>query len=94
MKKSDLLNNISIKLGIQRATCESIIDALVQEITDALVAGDKVAIKGFMTFDLGERAERNARNPATGEIVRFPAVKTVKCKMSREIRDAINNKGK
>ena len=93
MKKSDLLNNISIKLGIQRATCESIIDALVQEITDALVAGDKVAIKGFMTFDLGERAERNARNPATGEIVRFPAVKTVKCKMSREIRDAINNKG-
>lgn len=93
MKKSDLLNKISNKLGIQRVTCESVLDALVSEITDALVSGDKVSIKGFMTFDLGERAERNARNPATGEIVKFPAVKTIKCKMSKEIRDAINNKG-
>lgn len=93
MKKSDLLNNISNRLGIQRVTCESVLDALVSEITGALVSGDKVSIKGFMTFDLGERAERNARNPATGEIVKFPAVKTIKCKMSKEIRDAINNKG-
>ena len=93
MKKSELLNKISNRIGIQRATCESVLDAMIDEIKDALVMGDKVSIQGFMTFDLGERGERKARNPATGEITTFPAVKTIKCKMSREIKDAINNKG-
>ena len=45
-----------------------------------------------MNFELGERAERNARNPSTGEIQKFPAVRTIKCKMSKEIKDAVNNK--
>ena len=93
MKKSEILNNISHTLGIQRNTCEMIVDAFVAEITNALVNGDKVSIQSFMTFEVGNRAERNARNPATGKIEKFPAVKTVKCKMSREIKDAINNKG-
>jgi len=92
MKKSDLLNNISKKTGIPKSECETVIDAMIYEITDSLINGEKVSIKSFMTFDLGLRAERNARNPSTGEIVKFPAVRTVKCKMSREIKDAINNK--
>ena len=90
MRKSDLLNSISKKTGIQRSTCEMILDALVYDITESLTRGEKVTIKGFMNFDLGERAERKARNPSTGEIQLFPAVKTVKCKMCKEIRDAIN----
>lgn len=92
MKKSDLLNNISIRTGVPKNVCETLIDTMISEITAALVGGEKVSIKGFMTFDLGERAERKARNPATGEIVLFPAVKTVKCNMCKEIKDAINNK--
>lgn len=92
MKKSNLLNNISRRTGISRAVCETVIDTMVDEITGSLISGERVAIKGFMTFDLGARAERRARNPSTGDIVLFPAVKTVKCKMSREIKNAINNK--
>lgn len=92
MKKSDLINNITKNTGIQKSVCEAVIDSMVNEITTALVNGEKVSIKSFMTFELGSRAERNARNPSTGEIVRFPAVKTIKCKMSREIKDAINEK--
>lgn len=92
MKKSELLNNVSKRTGIPKPVCETIIDTMVSEITGSLVNGEKVSIKSFMTFDLGERAERKARNPSTGEIVLFPAVKTIKCKMSKEIKDAINSK--
>lgn len=92
MKKSELLNNISRRTGIPKSACETIIDTMISEITESLVNGDRVTINRFMTFDLGERAERKARNPSTGEIVLFPAVKTIKCKMSKEIKDAINNK--
>jgi len=92
MKKSDLLNNINLKTGIPKPTCEMVIDTMIGEITQSLVNGEKVSIKSFMNFELGERAERNARNPSTGEIQKFPAVRTIKCKMSKEIKDAVNNK--
>ena len=90
MRKSELLVNISTMTGINKDQCEMVIDAMVNEITNALTNGEKVAIHRFMTLEPGERGERKARNPSTGEVQTFPPVKTVKCKLSREIRNAIN----
>ena len=42
-----------------------------------------------MSIEIGERSERDARNPSTGEIEHFPAVKTVKVKVSKKIKDAL-----
>lgn len=92
MGKNDLVSKISHRTGIAKESCELVVDALTEEITEALVNGEKIMIKGFMSFEVGERGERDARNPATGEIEHFPSVKTVKCKVAKSIKDAVNAK--
>lgn len=92
MGKSELIAKISQRTGIAKDPCEAVIDAFAEEIKDSLSNGEKVMIKGFMSFEVSTRNERDARNPKTGEIEHFPAVKTVKCKVGQKIKDAINEK--
>lgn len=93
MGKNELVSKISYRTGIKKESCEAVVDAFAQEITDALVNGEKVIIKDFMSFEVTERAERTARNPATGGMQHFPAVKSVKCKVSKNIKDAVKKCG-
>ena len=92
MGKNELLQNISMATATPRVVCEKILDAFRDEVKTSLAAGEKIMIKDFMSFEIGERSERDARNPSTGEIEHFPAVKTVKVKVSKKIKDAINGK--
>lgn len=92
MGKNELISRISKRTGMTKESCETVIDAFTEEIKDALVNGEKVMIKGFMSFEIGVRGERDARNPSTGDIEHFPAVKTVKCKVGQKIKDAVNEK--
>ncbi len=54
-----------------------------------LVDGDKVAITGFGTFEVVERAERQGRNPATGETITIVASKSPKFKAGKALKDAV-----
>ena len=92
MGKNELITNISNKTGISKTSCEAVIDEFAEEIKKTLIAGDKVMLKGFMSIEITERPEREGRNPQTGKVVTFPAVKSVKCKVSKAIRDAVNEK--
>lgn len=107
MTKSGVINNIyekyyenhlatlekdSDKVVFTKTLCEEILDMFAEEIKDCLVRGDKLLIKGFLGFEVTERPVRDGRNPNTGEVVKFPAVKTVKCKVAQAIKDAVNGK--
>ena len=92
MTKNDILNNVSVRAGMSKASCENIIDIFIDEIKNCLIRGEKLVIKGFIVFDVSERAERDGRNPKTNQIMRFPAVKTIKCKISKTFKDAVNGK--
>ena len=92
MTKSDIINKIADRTGLPKTSCELVIDIFTDEIKNCLVAGDKLIIKGFIGFEVSERPEREGRNPKTGEVSTFPAVKSVKCKISRSIKDAVNGK--
>ncbi len=48
---------------------ETIVNTIFDEITDALVEGDRVELRGFGAFSVKERAPRVGRNPRTGESV-------------------------
>lgn len=60
-------------------------------LTDTLVSGEKVQIVGFGTFEVRERAEREGRNPATGESMVIKATKSPAFKAGRAFKDAIKN---
>jgi DNA-binding protein HU-beta len=92
MGGNKLMTNISQKTGYSKEVCESVINTFAEEIKESLINGEKIIIKGFMSFEINERPERNGRNPKTGEVVSFPPVKTIKCKISKAIKEAINEK--
>lgn len=72
--------------------CTQYCDTLVDIIVDALLENKKIIWKGFMSFEVTERRQRQGRHPQTNEVVTFPPVKSIKCKMSKAIKDAVNEK--
>ena len=90
--KSKIVKNISKRTNVNTEICENVIDAMTNEIVDALVRGDKLAIKNFMTIEVIERGAREGKDLKTGQPVVYPPVKSVKCKISKAVKDAVNGK--
>lgn len=52
--------------------------------------GDAVALVGFGTFDVRERAARTGRNPQTGKEINIPAAKVPGFRAGKALKDAVN----
>ncbi len=92
MNKSELIDSIATKAGVTKAVAGSMLDAALGSITEALVAGDSVAILGFGNFKVSERAARTGKNPATGEPLEIAAAKVAKFTPGKALKDAVNVK--
>jgi DNA-binding protein HU-beta len=90
MNKGDLINKVAESANVSKAQAGDALNAVLDGITDALKAGDKVTLIGFGTFSVSHRAERNGRNPQTGETIKIAAKNVVKFKPGKEISDAVN----
>lgn len=90
MKKVELVEAVANATGLTKADATKAIDATFEAITAALVKGDKVPIVGFGTFDVSKRAEREGRNPRTGETVTIAARNAVTFKAGTALKDAVN----
>ena len=77
MNKTQLVDCIQAKLGedATKKCAEAALTAVLGAITDAVKGGDKVQLIGFGTFEVRERAEKQARNPRTGEVITVEATK-------------------
>ena len=80
MNKNELVSAVAEKAGLTKVDAKKAIDATTEVIADALKAGDKVALIGFGTFSVVEKAERKGVNPATKKEIVIPAKKVVKFK--------------
>ena len=76
MTKTDLVNVINAETQVSKKDTEAVINAAIAAITNALKEGDKVQLIGFGTFEVKARAEREGRNPLTGETIKIAASKT------------------
>lgn len=83
---------IAKRLGLPKVECEKVIDTFADVVTDALIEGDKVTIRGFLTFETSECKAREGYNPQTGKMQHYSSVKTVKCKVGQPIKDAVNER--
>ena len=68
----------------------TVVDAAFDKITAAMVAGDKVQIMGFGTFETCERGERTGKNPRTGETVTIEACKAPAFKAGKALKNAVS----
>ena len=73
MNKAELIAAAAEKAGLSKKDAEKVVNATFEAITEALVAGEKVSLVGFGSFDVKNRAERTGRNPMTREEITIPA---------------------
>ena len=90
MNKGQLIDNIAESADISKASAGRALDAFVETVTAALVAGDNVSLIGFGAFTVKERAARTGRNPQTGEPLEIKAAKVPAFKAGKSLKDAIN----
>ncbi len=89
MNKAELIANVAASADISKKDAEKAINALIENITDALKKGDKVQLVGFGTFEVRERAARVGRNPQTKAEIKIPASKVPAFKVGKALKDAI-----
>ena len=90
MNKTELIAAMAEKTGSTKKDAEATLNAMIASITEALVAGDKVQLIGFGTFETRDRAAREGRNPKTGKTMTIEASKTPKFKPGKALKDEIN----
>lgn len=90
MNKSELIDAIADSANLTKADAGRALDGVVNVITDALSNGDSVALVGFGTFSVKERAERKGRNPQTGEEITIKAATIPSFKAGKSLKDAVN----
>jgi integration host factor subunit beta len=94
MIKSELVARVATaNPHLYQRDVENIVNAILNEITDALARGDRVELRGFGAFSVKARPARSGRNPRTGAHVEVspkvvPFFKTGKEMRSRLNRDA------
>ncbi|KZZ42541.1 MAG: HU family DNA-binding protein [Saccharospirillaceae bacterium] len=90
MNKSELIDAIAASADIPKAAAGRALDAMIDSIGGALKEGDQVALVGFGTFQVKERAARTGRNPQTGEPIEIKAAKVPSFKPGKALKDAVN----
>ena len=90
MNKTELIAAVAQSANLSKTDAERALTALTSTIEGALANGGTVAIAGFGTFAVGERAERTGRNPKTGEAITIAAAKAPKFKAGKGLKDAVN----
>ena len=89
MNKTELISAVAENAGLSKKDATAAVAAVFEEITNALVKGDKVQLIGFGNFEVRERAARTGRNPLTGEELNIDASKVPAFKAGKALKDAV-----
>lgn len=92
MNKAQLINEIAELGELDKKDAAAALDTVVEAITKALKAGEKVQIAGVGTFELKSREGRTGRNPRTGEPIDIPAANYPVFTVSKALRRTFNEK--
>ena len=90
MNKADLIDAVAAAADLSKVAATRAVDAMLSGIVDALKKGEQVALVGFGTFEVRERAARTGRNPQTGAAIDIKAAKAPAFKAGKALKDAVN----
>lgn len=91
MTKSELIQMLAERNPhLYMRDIEKIVDTIFDEITGALVRGDRVELRGFGAFSIKKRDARTGRNPRTGESVDVDAKRLPFFKTGKALRERLN----
>lgn len=85
MNKKDLASKVAKQTGLTLSDAAKSIDAVFQSIAEEIKVGNSTTIKGFGSFSISHRAQRQGINPSTKQLIVTPARKVMKFKASKSI---------
>ena len=93
MIKSKLIDKVSSEADIPPKIAEIAVNTVFNNMTEALMRGDGIEIRGFGNFKVREYKGRNGNHPRTGAEIQIPPKKRPFFKADKELRERINKKG-
>lgn len=91
MTKSDLIKRLAdANPHLYLRDVERIVSTVFEEVTEALVRGERVELRGFGAFSVRQRSSRVGRNPRTGEEVEVPDKVVPYFKTGKGLRERLN----
>ena len=90
MTKAELINAVAQKTELSKKDSEKAVVAVLDAISETLAAGEKVALVGFGTFEVKERAAREGINPRTKEKIEIPASKLPVFKAGKVLKEVVS----
>lgn len=91
MRKPDLTAAIAEHADLTKEKANEVLNALLDQITQAVAKKESVTLVGFGTFEARSRAPRKGKNPQTGEVIDIKASNTVAFKAGKALKDAVNS---
>ena len=92
MTKSGLIQAVTERMPhLSQRDVEIAANILFDAMTESLVVGDRIEIRGFGSFSVRSRRERTGRNPKTGEPIHVPAKRVPFFTVGHELRQRVNN---
>jgi integration host factor subunit beta len=90
MNKADLMENLRRETGLRKDKAEEVVNILFKEMSDALVKGGRVEIRGFCSFYVKDYKSYTGRNPKTGDQVRIAPKRLPFFKCGKELKERVD----
>ena len=93
LTKSKLIDIIAERSGLPRKRAEKVVNTIFESMSEALIQGNRIEMRGFGSFAVKDYEPYTGRNPRTGEEVSVPAKRAIKFKVGKELRQRVNLSG-
>ncbi|MBC2650210.1 HU family DNA-binding protein [Novosphingobium flavum] len=90
MNTNELIDSVAASNGVTKADAKKLVESVFAAIADAAAKGDEVSVNGFGKFKVKASAEREGRNPATGETIKIAASKKLAFSAAKAVKDKLN----
>lgn len=90
MNNSDIAEKLAAESGLSKADSRKLVDAVFTVIAEAAAAGEEISLSAFGKFKVKETAEREGRNPSTGETIKIKAAKKLTFTPAKAVKDKLN----
>ncbi len=93
MTRSDLVEDLANRFGqLTQRDAEYAVKTILDAVSDALVRGHRIEIRGFGSFSVNRRPSRMGRNPRSGESVAIPEKRVPHFKPGKALREAVDGR--
>jgi len=92
LTKADIIEAVQTETGLPKNKSADVVESLLEIVKSALERGEDVLVRGFGKFCVNQKAERRARNFATGEDLMLAPRRVVRFKCSSKLKERVNNR--